>query len=225
MDSEEQPVFGQNNPYIDDRLYHFGLALGINLMSYRIVDNVDPIDGEYYHARASTLLPGFSVGFIADLKLCKYLSLRFLPTFHFSNRSISFKNESGNDFPAGNKGKSISVLSLPLDIPFFLKWTAVRERNYRPYFIFGGGLSAEIYRDKELAILEKPIDGFIGVGAGCNFYMQWFRFCPEIRYQLGFNNIIEPVSKRGELPQNLHFYTQTINKMFNHSLIIVFNIE
>lgn len=225
VESEEQPTSDQNTPYIDDRLYHFGLALGLNFMSYRVVENTEPIEGERYYARSKMLLPGFSVGFITDLRLNKYLSLRFLPTFHFSNRSISFKNQSGKEFPPGNKGKTISVLSLPLDVPLFLKWTAVRERNYRPYFIIGGGLSAEIYRDKELAILEKPIDGFIGIGAGCNFYKRWFRFCPEIRYQVGFNNIIEPVSRRGELPKNLHFYTQTISKLFNQSIIIVFNIE
>jgi hypothetical protein len=132
--------------------------------------------------------------------------LRFLPALNFSNRTISYRTASGEPFPAGNAGRSISVLSLPLDFPLFLKWTAVREKNYRPYVTVGGGLTFDVYRDKQLPVLSKPLDGFVGVGAGCNIYLPWFRLCPEIRYQIGFNNLIVPVDERSELQQQQQFY-------------------
>ena len=219
------PTQSQNNPYVDDRLYHFGFSLGINLMSYRIVESLEPIDGEVYYARVKTLLPGFSVGLVSDLRLSKYLNLRFLPALNFSNRTINYRTASGNSFPVGNAGSSISVLSLPLDFPLFLKWTAVREKNYRPYFTVGGGMTVDVYRDKQLPVLSKPLDAFVGVGAGCNIYLPWFRLCPEIRYQVGFNNIIMPVERRSELQQQQKFYTQSISRMYNQMLVIIFNFE
>ncbi len=219
------PNQSQNNPYIDNRLYHFGFSLGINLMSYRIDESLEPIDDEVYYARVQTLLPGFSVGLVSDLRLGKYVSLRFLPALNFSNRTITYRTASGNPFPADNRGRRISLLSLPLDFPLFVKWTAVREQNYRPYFTIGGGLTYDVYRDRQLPVLPKPLDGFVGVGAGCNIYLPWFRLCPEIRYQVGFNNVIMPVERRSELQQQQEFYTQAIARMYNQMLVIIFNFE
>jgi hypothetical protein len=178
-----------------------------------------------YYARVQTLLPGFSVGLVSDLRLGKYVSLRFLPALNFSNRTITDRTASGNPFPADNRGRRISLLSLPLDFPLFVKWTAVREQNYRPYFTIGGGLTYDVYRDRQLPVLPKPLDGFVGVGAGCNIYLPWFRLCPEIRYQVGFNNVIMPVERRSELQQQQEFYTQAIARMYNQMLVIIFNFE
>ena len=66
-----------NRPYVDDKLFHMGFQLGINFASFGVTDSeipqTNPITGETetYHARVSSLLPGFHVGFITDLRLCK----------------------------------------------------------------------------------------------------------------------------------------------------------
>ena len=81
----------QNKPYVDDKLFHFGFQLGLNFASFGVTDSeipiANPITGktEIYHARVSSLLPGFHVGFISDLRLCKYLDLHFciIPEFIF----------------------------------------------------------------------------------------------------------------------------------------------
>ena len=91
-----------NRPYVDDKLFHFGFQLGLNFSSFGVTDSeipiANPITGrtEIYHARVSSLLPGFHVGFIGDLRLCKYLNLRFCPGLQFSSRTLSYKTESGN---------------------------------------------------------------------------------------------------------------------------------
>lgn len=215
---------GMNNPYYDDKRVHFGFSLGVNFMSYWVTESLVPQDGELYHARVSSLLPGFSVGFITDIRLAKYLSLRVTPTLQFSSRTLTFKNESGHPLPFGRPAEQ-SILSLPIEIPITLKWTALREGNYRPYLIGGFGVSYDFTNDKERPLLHKPFDYFVAFGAGCDFYFSWFKFCPEIRYQLGFNNMLTPVSERPELSEPDYFYTNALSRLRNQAIVLIFNFE
>ena len=213
-------IVAQNRPYIDDKMFHFGFSLGINMMHYSVTPSLMEFDGEIYQARVSSLLPGFSVGLIGDMRLSRHLNLRFCPTLHFGNRTLTYKTESGSV----SKLRT-DVLSLPITIPLYLKWSAEREINYRPYLIAGGGMAYDFGIDKERKILQKPIDVFLEVGAGCDFYFEWFKLCPQITYQIGFLNILTPVEKRPELQQRDFFYTQSISRLLQRQINITFNFE
>lgn len=233
---------GLNNPYVDNKLVHFGFSLGTNLMAFGVHDSnlaIDregnvydpgdpnkPADAEIYHARVSNLMPGFSVGFIADLRLCQYLNLRFTPTLHFSSRTIKYVTESGHR-PTGSPGNTdvAETLSLPIDIPLYLKFSAKRERNYRPYVIAGGGFSYNVSRDKEKPMMLKGGDWFIGIGFGFDIYLPWFKLCPEIKYQLGFKNQLMGIGERQNIQEADMFYTLAIDKLTNHMVTIAFNFE
>ena len=215
---------GMNNPYYDEKRVHLGFSLGVNFMGYMVTESLVPQDGELYHARVSSLLPGFSVGFITDIRLAKYLDLRITPTLQFASRTITFKNESGNPLPYGRPNEQ-SILSLPIELPITLKWTALREGNYRPYLVGGMGISYDFTNDKERPVLHRPFDYFATFGIGCDFYMNWFKLCPEIRYQIGFNNMLTPVSERPELSEPDYFYTNALSHLRNQAIVIIFNFE
>lgn len=223
----------QNKPYVDDKLFHFGFQLGLNFASFGVTDSeipiANPITGktEIYHARVSSLLPGFHVGFISDLRLCKYLDLRFCPGMQFSSRSLTYKTESGNPVEGtpGKYGKNIDVLAMPVYLPLYLKWSASREGNYRPYLIGGGGFSFNVSRDREKPVLLNLMDYFCEVGFGVDLYFRWFKFCPEITYRIGFANQLAPSSGRNELsPQDI-FYTDAISRLTSHCVCLTFNFE
>lgn len=219
-----------NRPYADDKLIHFGFSLGLNFMAYSTPESLTPVSGmlesgntfqnEVFHSRVSHLMPGFSVGFITDLRLAKYLNLRFTPELHFGERTITYTTESGT-IPK----IQTSILSLPITIPLSLKWSAQREGNYRPYVIAGGGITYDFGQDKDKYILQKPLDYFVQVGFGCDFYFSWFKFCPELKYQIGFNDVLVPSTNRTELPQAYAFYTDAIARMHSHVITLVFNFE
>lgn len=213
-----------NNPYVDDKLIHFGFSLGTNLMAYSVTDSEQEIDGEIYHARVSQVLPGFNVGFICDLRMSRHLNLRFIPTLYFGQKTITYKTSSGAPVK-GSAGKNAELLSLPLALPLMIKWSAEREKNYRPYLIAGGGVSFDFGRQKDRVIYQQMMDYFVSFGFGCDFYFRWFKFCPEIRYQIGFKNAITPVSERPELPAGDHFYTNALDRLRNQMLVITFNFE
>lgn len=215
-----------NNPYVDDKIIHFGFSLGTNFMAYGITESQDTINGEVYHARVSSMLPGFSVGFITDVRLCRYLNLRFTPTLHFGQRLIRYKTESGREVKGSEgNGSNVEVLGLPLDVPLYLKWSAQREKNYRPYVIAGGGISFDFGGQKERPVFQKNFDYFIAFGFGCDFYFRWFKFCPELKYHLGFANALTPVEDRPQIPEQDEFYTRALSKLRNQMITITFNFE
>lgn len=226
----------QNNPYVDDRLVHFGFHLGLNFMSFN-VQETDSItqsaigDRTIYHARVQSLTPGFSVGFITDVRLSRHLNLRCTPALHFGQKTITYRSFQRPDslIHGTSTGNRATVLSLPISIPLYLKWSAEREVNYRPYVIAGGGVSFDLGRDKERVIYQKFFDYFVEVGFGCDFYFQWFKFCPEIKYQIGFANVLTPISEADQaqwkVPVADYFYSNTISRLTNQMISIVFNFE
>lgn len=234
---------GMNNPYVDNKIIHFGFSLGTNLMAFGVHDSGIPIaadgtpitdpsdprwaEAELYHARVSNLMPGFSVGFIMDLRLCQYLNLRFTPTLHFSNRTIAYQSHSGRPVKGSpGHGSTAEVLSLPIDIPLYLKFSAKREKNYRPYVLAGGGFSYNVSRDKEKVIMLNAPDWFVGIGFGVDIYLPWFKLAPEIRYQIGFQDALDHnVNKREGLQKPDFFYTESISRLSNHMVTISFNFE
>lgn len=215
---------GKNNPYYDNKPIHIGFSLGLNWMGYAVTESLLEQNGEIYHARVSSLTPGFSVGFISDFRLAPSLSLRIIPALHFTSRTITFINESGHPFPYG-RPRSQNILSLPIDIPVTLKWAALRDGNYRPYVTAGMGISYDFTNDKEKPILHRPFDYFFTVGLGCDFYFSWFKLCPEIRYQIGFNNMLVPIPERPELSEPDYFYTNALSHLRNQAIVLVFNFE
>ena len=229
-----------NNPYVDDKLFHFGFQLGVNFASFGVTDSGQEVDvrgtNEVLHARVSSILPGFHVGFVSDLRLCKYLNLRFCPGLQFTSRGITYKAESGHDVRSiatdADKrpvfGSTIDILAMPIYLPLYLKFSSEREGNYRPYVIAGGGVSFNVLRDTNKPILlkeSKNPDYFCEIGFGCDLYFQWFKWCPEITYRCGFANMLCPADEHPNLSTDNAFYTNAISRLTTHCICLTFNFE
>ena len=238
------PLRAQNNPYVDDKLLHFGFFLGLDMMSYHIEENdsltqlgMVGANGNVYHPRTSVVGPGLELGFITDLRLTRHLNLRFTPGLHFGERSVQYKKWNNKDKQyttedingASDQGSRPSVLTIPVSIPLYLKWSSEREVNYRPYVIVGGGVQIECFRNKEKVLLHKPFDAFVSAGIGCDFYFRWFKLCPEIKYKIGFLDAHVPATETEEnawgISEGDYFYTNAIKRMTHQQLSIVFNFE
>lgn len=211
-----QTSTAQNNPYIDDKLLHFGFFLGFDMLSYHIEES----SGAAYHPRVMSIGPGFQVGAIIDTRLHQYLNLRFTPALHFGERTIKYQPDT--------KEHKVSLLTIPISVPLYLKWSAPRINNYRPYVLVGGGVEMECFRDLEKPVLHTPFDAFVSAGFGCDFYFRWFKLCPEIKYQIGFldAHVSLDKGKTGWDPgADQAFYTNAIERMTHQKLSIVFNFE
>jgi len=206
----------------DDKIIHFGFSLGMNTMDFGITPSlVEANDGEIYQVDVSRLKPGFSVGIISDMQLNRYFNLRFTPTLHFGERELSYHHASGDT-------SYVSIGSAPLCLPLYLKYSAERYGNIRPYLIGGGGVSIDLGRDKEKPVYLKPLDVYLEFGVGCEIYFWFFKLAPELKFAIGGNNLFVPLEERngeGTLSERDKIYSQALSKLTSKMITLTFNFE
>ncbi len=209
-----------NLTYVDQKPFHFGFSLGFNTMDFGVTASRDSIASNVYDARVSTLSPGFSVGIITDLRINRYLNLRFNPTLQFGARELSYSIN-------GISTKSLTIQSIPVCMPIYLKYSAERKNNYRPYLIWGGGAYIDLGTDTNKPVLLKPIDFYTEFGVGCDLYFSFFKLCPEIKYSIGFNDMFVPLSQRnaGSLNADNQLFSKALSKLTSRMLTLTFNFE
>jgi len=208
----------QNSYHGDDKFLHFGFSLGVNTLDFGIEPSLKEIDGKIYQADVSDLKPGFSVGIVSDMMITRHWNLRFTPTMHIGDRGLVFNNNLTNPDV---------ISSVLISTPVYLKYSAERYGNLRPYLIGGAGAYIDLGRDNNLAILLKPFDPFVEFGFGCDIYFSFFKLAPELKFALGFNNMLTPLEERdtGMLQENQKVYTQALSKLTSRLITLTFNFE
>lgn len=200
-----------NLPYVDDKFIHFGFSLGFNSMDFGIKTSSDSMGVD-----VSTMKPGFSVGIISDMRLNRYLNLRFTPTLHLAERQLNYKSPGFRD--------SLNINSIPIALPVYLKYSAERKGNYRPYVLWGVGTYYDLGRKtSDVKLILKPIDFYTEFGVGCDFYFSFFKLSPELKFALGFNDMLTHDFVPAK-PADA-FYTQAISKLTSRMLTLSFNFE
>lgn len=215
--SQKQKV--QNQPYGDQRLYHFGLNVGLNFQDL-IIDNsgLTGENGETWFCEIPNYKPGFSVGLLADYYLNPFMNLRFTPTLHFGDLGFKFIEENSGETHSATIRSNI--LMFPLDV----KFSSLRSNNYRPYFLAGGYASLNLGRKQNEVVYLKKSDYGLSFGIGCDFYLPIVKICPEIRFCFGLKDLIE--KNRSDLrDESLRKYANTISKGTSRMIVLSINFE
>ena len=217
-------AIAQNEYYGEDNRIHFGFSLGLNSMDFGITPSlVKTNDGKIYQVDVSHLKPGFSVGVIGDMQLSRYFNLRFTPTLHFGERELSYSYIKNDSVRVGG---SVSVGSTPLCLPLYLKYSAERYGNIRPYLIGGGGVGLDLGRDKEKPVYLKPLDLYLEFGVGCEIYFWFFKLAPELKFSIGGNNLFVPLEERDDnLSGPDKIYSEALSKLTSKMITLTFNFE
>ena len=122
----------QNKPYIDYRRLHYGFFVGAHMQDMEFMNNNFVTDaGEQWYADIASYNPGFTVGVLADWRLSTHFSLRALPTLHFGQNTIIFR-----EYNTGARERQ-QVKTTYLALPLHVKYSAERFNNYRPYITAG----------------------------------------------------------------------------------------
>ena len=208
-----------NRPYIDQRKLHYGFLAGLHMQDLEFTHNgfMDAEGNEWYSDVAS-YEPGFSVGVLAELRLNNNLAFRVIPSMHFGTKNVTFKNHLNNDVE--HQILKSTYISVPLD----LKFSAERFNNYRPYLVAGVNpiYDLTVKRGKEL--LLNHFDCYLELGLGCDFYLPFFKFIPEIKFAYGLANVIK--KNRSDLTNsNLRIYTDGLDRGQSKMIIISLYFE
>lgn len=219
-------ALAQNLPNVEYKRLHFGFSLGVDVLDFGVQNSrVVAPNGYVYEAQVSSLMPGFNVGLIADVRLCNYLNLRLVPTFYISDRTLTYRNDHNDDLYRAN------IRSTMITIPLLLKYSAVRIRNYGIYVLAGGGVSLDFSHEQTNPILLSMFDYFVEFGVGCTFYTPYFRLSPEIKFALGFNNIHTDWTQRqkeingGYLDPAWQPYNDALSRLTSRIFTIAINFE
>jgi len=214
----------QNDPGYDYKWIHFGFMVGLNTMDFGFKRPV-PIQDSVLFADVSKPNPGFQVSIVSDLRMGDRLSLRFLPGITFGSRSFYFYNVTRGD-TAHSLVSRQNVESNYLDFPLLLKYKSRRVNNYRPYIIGGLNIRYDMAARKDYDedgpfVRLVPMDFFAEVGFGIDFFLQYFKFSPELKVSVGFRDVLVHNPAGG----GNDWYANSINRLNSYLVMLCFYFE
>ena len=216
-----------NRPYADTKPLHLGFSVGMNFQNLAITNNGLVADDQEWYADIPSHSPGFSVNVLADYRLHEHFNLRISPGLYFGNKVVKFQNHKGIPESADQTHfkQSQNIKSTYIVVPIDLKMSAKRYHNMRPYFTSGVMYAGDLAKDRSEQLRLKNSDIMLTVGMGCDFYMPFFKLCPEIKFCFGLKNILE--KNRPDLedrPEDMRF-TNSVNKIHNNMVVVTFFFE
>lgn len=209
-----------NRPYADLKPLHFGFSVGFHFQDLKLQNNGFVTEaGESWFAEVPAHSPGFCVNVLADLRLSRHFNLRFSPGMYFGNKNVHFRDAT-NDVVETQNVKSNYVV-LPVDI----KYSALRHRNLRPYLLGGVMGVFDVSKKRSEQIALKNGDFMLSVGFGCDFYLPFFKFCPEVKFCFGLSDLLK--RDRPDLsddPDKLKF-TNSLGRVSSNMVVVTFFFE
>ena len=208
----------QNLPRYDFKKIHFGFTLGINSLNFNINKNKKFLDNDTLLSTLSQDQKGFNLGIVSNLRLGRYTDLRFIPTLVFGERILNYQFNETSNLNLNDK----RIESTLLDFPISLKYKSERYNNFRTYVMCGIKYSLDIASQSEIDDEGQELvklnnhDLMLEGGFGIDFYLQYFKFSPQIKISHGIINIL---SKDNTL------YTQTLNNLKTSSWMLSFTFE
>lgn len=210
----------ENRPYADLRRWHLGFSVGMNTMDTRFTHNGFITDnGEEWRAEQVNYQPGFSVSGLLDIRLNTFFSVRFSPGMMFGSRDIRFL-----ELATGAEERQV-VKSTYVVVPVDLKFASQRVRNARPYIIGGVMPAFDVSKKRSDFLKFNTADCYLSIGLGCDFYLPYFKFIPEIKFCFGLADIL--THNRPELADDptRYKFTQSINKVTSKMICLTFYFE
>ena len=132
-------------------------------------------------------------------------ALRLTPSLYFGSKHIELR-ELGS-----GETKSVDLKSCYLAVPTHFKIAAPRFNNYRPYVVAGVSPMYDLTTGKRTLIKTRPLTLMLEAGLGCDIYLPFFKFIPELKFSFGLNNVLQKT--RNDLTDPTQkIYTQSIDK-------------
>jgi hypothetical protein len=210
----------KNKSWYDDKLLHFGFSLGFNTMDFNITPSQTYLETDSIYPEVSRLNPGINIQIITDYHPAKHFDIRFLPGVSFGQRNIRYYK---NQVLYNDQQKLESSF---IEFPLLLKYKGDRLNNVRPYLITGLNYrydlagKKEFDPDRHVWVRIKRPDLYYEMGAGLDFYLNYFKFSVELKMSNGLRNIIVNDADPGH-----EVFRNAIDKMKSQIWVLAFHFE
>ena len=209
-----------NRPYADLKAWHLGFSVGVHAQDLSLTNSGYDADGETWFVEQPSYSPGFCVNGLVDLRLSTHFNVRFAPGLYFGNKVLHFWDSTGGLTEKQNVKTTLVVL--PVD----LKFSALRYRNSRPYLTVGAMPAIDVNKRRSSDLLQlKKFDCYLTMGFGCDFYLPYFKFVPEVKFCLGLADIL--CHKRPDLAEDpaMLKYTESVSRATGRMIVLTFYFE
>ena len=188
--AQKQKIIAQSN--YDYKKFHFGMSLDFGF--FNLVN--DYTDNFQNHPDVLSIETdsdlGLGVSFILpDLRLNNRLNFRNVLSVKTVQRNIRYRFNPEYDGPTE---VTKNVESWFVELGCHLKYRADRINNSRVYIFFGPNIGVDMASEKDVedeTIFKLNRSNFaLEIGAGCDFYFEYFKFAPQIKYSYGLKNLI-----------------------------------
>ena len=161
---------------------------------------------------------GLNVGVLGEWKLSNYFALRLIPSLYFGSKHLMFRNL------ATGKTESQDMKSSYIALPVDIKVSGPRFNNYRPYVVAGVNPLYDLTAGKHTKLRAKPFDVMLEAGLGCDLYLSFFKFIPELKFCFGLGNILQ--KRRTDLTDSTQLiYTQSVDRASLGMVVLSFYFE
>jgi hypothetical protein len=191
---------------VDNDDVHFGFGFQFSNTEFKLFKNPnwqipfpDPDNGGVpltspLVSISSPMSSSFGLGFITDVRLGNHVNFRVTPALVFADRFIDYTYQNTAD----NTRKIVQTATVDLPLGFKLK--SDRRRNFRAYILGGVKYSLDIISKKKLndadfGQLDKLVKTnrnilWYEAGVGFDFYFEFFKLSPEIKWSQSVNNVL-----------------------------------
>lgn len=209
-----------NRQYADLKRWHWGFSVGTHVQDFSFTHSgLVTEDGRQWQMEVPDFSPGFNATVLGDLRLHRYLNLRLSPGMYFGSKTVHML-----DFNSGERQLQ-DMKSAYVVIPLDFKISGDRLQNTRPYLTVGAMGVLDISKKRSDPIVTKNFDTMLTVGLGCDFYLPFFKLCPEIKFCFGLTDILK--HDRPDLDENpaTMQITQSLTKMKGNMVVLSFYFE
>lgn len=205
----------------DNRKIHFGFSFGFNSSTFSLTENLgypNPDGFEILSINAESM-PGFNLGLIADYHITPILNIRFVPELAFEGRRLIYEIKDELQMIK-------DVESTVIHFPILLKFRTLRIHNFASYIIGGAMYSIDASSKskfdnrtvgyEEMVIKTNPNSTSATLGLGTDFFLPYFKFGIELRWNIGLDNVFI---------QDNSFFSAPIDKLYNRGYQIRLTFE
>lgn len=197
----------------DARWFHPGFYIAGNLSRYvpeytrAYVQNADV-------RLVTKVRPGFTVGFIGDVRLNDFMTLRFVPGVGFYTREVELHSTGAV------RDTTQQIGNTSLELPLLLKYHSKRRRNVRLYLVGGIKPAIDVGNKKKDRLPGQmraaSSDLSIEYGIGADLFYPIFKFGPELRFSHGLWNL---------QTNDPNFFNQSMGRFGTHTVTLFLNFE
>jgi len=195
--SAKSQMSDMNLPNYNHARIHFGFIIALNSTNFDLepIANLSAHFGDSLKTIRSAPQSGFNLGIVSELKIGKYLKIRFVPDLAFAERDLAYSFMGVDTFTVTKK-----IQSTFLDFPVDLKLISKRLKNFEAYVMAGGkyitDLASQRSVNESLLGANNEVvrlirnDYAYEAGAGAEFYLPYFKFGIELKLSQGLRNLL-----------------------------------